>query len=663
MHCLIIFTFTPAFSEEKSFEGEISVKGTLADVDGDQAKFNEYRDITDGLYSRIRLKYDSDAYFMKFKAADIGYDSQKYSLGGGLWGIFSYNLFYDEIPHNITFGARSFYSGIGGNILTGTPNTLVSSWNAFDYSTERKQYGAGFKLDLLKPFFLEAAFSREDKKGIKPSSAGAPASFPFIIIALPEPVDYRTESVSLETGYVRRPFFASLAFYYNRFENADNNLFFDTGFSTDTLTLPPDNSYHKISFKGAVDLPLQSRLSLNMGTATARSDADLLGFTSSADTRFDGKVDTKNADVVLVTNPATFLNARGFYKYYNRKNRSDEIDDGALNTLFDYRKNSYGLEVSAKLPARFSLAAGYRRYKTNYNNRIDVDRTMDDFYDVSLKWAGLDYLNAMLGYEKLKRNTGFITPADPAVAAVERFIGRYDAAPLDRDTFKISIDIMPVETLNFTLGYRYKKTDYNDTILGLREDKRDEFSIDAGYSISKVAQLSAYFDYEKIRSLQFQRQFSPGDDPDPGSQDASNFNWNLLQKEKTFDYGAAADIFILPRKLTLRLQHDNIRSDGNADFTYLFPAALPAGSTNDNIDISNADDYRRRSFLAKLIYEFSKSISLSTGYSYEKYTYSDIQLDDYQYILPGFPSGFLAGAYKDQAYKANVVFFGISYKF
>jgi hypothetical protein len=105
-------------------------------------------------------------------------------------------------------------------------------------------------------------------------------------------------------------------------------------------------------------------------------------------------------------------------------------------------------------------------------------------------------------------------------------------------------------------------------------------------------------------------------------------------------------------------------ANGNADFT-LDAADLFGGRTNDNVDMANWDDYRKETFMAKAVYEMMKSVTLTAGYAYEKYKFSDAQLDDYQYVISqgGFTNTYLTGAFKDQDYKANVFFMGVTYKF
>ena len=265
-----LMAFSNAFSEEYRLEGEVGVKGVYAGVtgkEGGKAKFTEYRDLKQGVsvFGKVGLGLDSEKYFLNFRASDMGYDTQSYRLDGGMWGKFKFDLFYDEIPHNLTFDARTFFLGAGHHTLVGTPNTNFSTWNTFDYSIERRQYGGGFKVNMMKPFFFDVSFQREDRDGIKPAAiaAGSPGG---IVLELPEPVDYTTNNLKVEAGYGKKPLFLSLGFIYSDFNDSHDKLNFThpiTPFPTDTLTLPPDNRYYKGFLKSAVKLPLNSKFNVN----------------------------------------------------------------------------------------------------------------------------------------------------------------------------------------------------------------------------------------------------------------------------------------------------------------------------------------------------------------------------------------------------------------
>jgi hypothetical protein len=386
---IIIFTmllslvmFSTAFSEEYQLEGEVGAKGVYAGVtggEGGRAKFTEYRDLKQGfsVFGNVGLGLDSEQYFLKFRASDMGYDTQNYRLDGGMWGKFKFDLFYDEIPHNFTFDARTFFSGAGHHTLIGTPNTNFSTWNTFDYSIERRQYGGGLKVNLIKPFFFDISFEREDRDGIKPASI-TPTTPGGIVVELPEPVDYTTNNLKVEGGYAKNPLFLSMGFIYSDFNDRNDKLNFthpQAPFPIDTLTLPPDNRYYKGYFKGAVKLPMNSKFSVNAGYSSARSDTNLLNSfvtggvinpVTLSKPNFDGQIDTQNYSFVLTSNPLRFLDGKIFYSYYKRDNKNDVIvQNSEFNRPFDYRKNAAGIDLGFRLPANVYLSAGYKYIKTD----------------------------------------------------------------------------------------------------------------------------------------------------------------------------------------------------------------------------------------------------------------------------------------------------------
>src|SRR5208337_3590177 len=130
---LVLLSFAGAYSDEGTnqgtFEGDIGATAIVDNVSGNTAKFSEYQDMTKGggLYGHIKLGYDSNDYWMKFSATDIGYKTQNYTLDGGMYGKFAYELFYNQIIHNITIGALTPFSGVDSNVLY---NGTGTAWSA-----------------------------------------------------------------------------------------------------------------------------------------------------------------------------------------------------------------------------------------------------------------------------------------------------------------------------------------------------------------------------------------------------------------------------------------------------------------------------------------------------------------------------------------------------
>ncbi|MGA2517695.1 MAG: MtrB/PioB family outer membrane beta-barrel protein [Thermodesulfobacteriota bacterium] len=659
---VILAPFPYAFSEEVTVEGEVGTVGVYTGVradEGGRAKFTEYRDLRQGasVFGDMGLGIDSDNYFLKFRAGDMTYDTQFYEIEGGMWGRFKFNLFYDEIPHNITFDARTPFIGAGHDLLIGAPNPNFATWNTFDYSILRHQYGGGFKVDAIRPFFLDVSFARENRDGIKPTGAAetSPGGRAF---ELPEPVDYVTNNLKVSAGYAQKPLFLSLNYIHSDFNNSNASLTLPSNFSApNTFSLPPDNTYDKGAFKGAVNLPFNSKFSTNMGFSRGTSDTSIVSLIGSG---YRGKVDTVNYDFALTSNPVSFLDVKVYYKYYKRFNKSDD-PTGVVDVFLNYNVATYGGELGLRLPENFYLSGGYKYVKTERNKRGESDPVeilpfnMDNIFFANLKWSGVDFLEARVGYEKLDRDAQYRT-VQSAVNPARRFA----YAAQNKDTFKAILDIFPLENLNLGLEYRYINVDYSDTIFGLRGDKRYEFEASADYSIGKIAKVYAYGDLERIKFNQLQ------------FEGTTLLPWQADQWDKSWGYGIGAEVYVIPKKLTLIFQHDYLKSNGSVDFTLnngLFIAATGlgpgSGANNDNIDIGRWDDYALYSLSIKAVYNFTKSLTAMIGYAYERFWYSDAQLNNYLFAPagPATSSAFLTGAYKDQSYKANLVFGGMTYKF
>jgi MtrB/PioB family decaheme-associated outer membrane protein len=664
-----------AFAEQQTLAGEVSLKGLLVNVKGDEAKFNEYRDQLDGVYGRVKLLYDTDAWWLKANASDIAYDTQKYQLEGGMWGLFKANAYYREIPHNISFGATSMFTGVGSGNL-GLPDTVnpadPSTWpSSFNYFTERRQTGGSFSLDVLKPFFFNVSAMTEQRKGNKP--AGAAIAGDGLSLELPEPLDYRTNTLKADLGYAKKPLFLDLYFMYSDFDNKNDVLNFTnpSSLTADMLTLPPDNKYYKGGFKGALKLPYHSKLNVNAGSSETTNHVSLLtndGLFGSTfpSNNFNGKILTQNIDVALTTNPIDFLDGKIFYKYYNRDNKSDVVTQTDLlantyvNRLFDYQKNQYGGELGFRLPMKFYLTTGYTHVLTNRPLDTLAD-TNDDTYTVELRWKGLDIITVRTGYERFVRNSDFHQPS-PTYSFINVDGARnVDLADKTRDSVKLTVDLYPTDFLSIGVGYKHKETNYKQLQFGIKSDRSDEVFTNADLMIGNYAQLFGYFDYQQTRRTMNQCDSVFG----PCSPDIT---WNLKDKETYYDFGVGTNIFVLPKKLTMRLQYDYSRANGNADFTvgntlFTDPATtLPATANNNNIDIPTWDDYTKHSLMAKLIYNVTKQLALSIGYAYEKFKYSDAQLDGYT-LIPSDGGAYLTGAYSNQSYKANLYFATLSYKF
>jgi MtrB/PioB family decaheme-associated outer membrane protein len=680
---LLFLSILPVFATDGTIEGEISISGLVLEERGSEAKFNEYRDLTDGIYGGAWASYDSEEYFFKGLAADIGSDTQRYEVEGGRFGSFKASLGYQEIPQNFTYGAKTFYSGVGTNNLTFTPPIPpVASWQDFDYSTKRESFEGKFSLDQFKPFFFEMSIPHEKKTGIIPiGAANGPLLFPgFQMVELPGTLDHTTNSINLTSGYAQNPFFAAVSLYYSEFDNDNSAQFFNRSTFLpveprsvgDAYSQPPDNEVLQAAFKGSVKLPYNSQVSVNLANGSLKSDGNVLltskNFAGPPGNlfgpTFDGNVDTNNYDVVLITNPVQLLKAKIDYKYYNRENDSDQltttdpfINASATNRLRGFQTNRFGMDLDWSLPSRLNLGTSYANLQTSRDFRVDLPETDDNIYGLELKWRRFNLLIPKVRYERLERSAthGTFSNTD-----AEAYIWRFDAAPKVQDTIKASVEFNPLSNLDFTFGFKHVEADYPDTILGLQSSQSNQMNLNTGYTLGTIAQLNAYFDMELTKDFQFQRSFF--NTPNPSIQTPVEYNWTADLKDKSYAWGTGAEIYLISdNKLTLLLQYDNIHSNGNVDYTYLFTPVLTANRLdNDVLDIANWDDYRQTYSSVRLRYVPNKQYTYMVGYAYERYRYEDAQFDNYLMVQG---QNYLTGAYADPDYDAHIIFLSATYRF
>ncbi len=682
---------------DNTVTGFIMPTAKIVSISDNEAKFSEYGDPDSGISGSAEVKVVSDAGYVNFNANDIAQDNQSYQAEVGQYGKFKLDAFYNEIQHNNTFNAETIMAtGVGTNQLTSPLNSVVVatpppdpaiSGSLFDYAITRQQYGAGLRLDMIKPFFANFSVSQEDRQGVRPIGSSYQ-------MELPEPVDFSTNTIQTEAGYDKGPFFVSLGYTHSKFDNAYSTLYYTniyttSAFENNFVSLPPDNNYSKIDLKGRVKMPLKSTLALAYSDAQAKADAEMyIGAynagnatrtVTASDSIFNGRVDTTNYSATLTSNPLDILDGKIFYKKYATSNKSDAItitDAGNYsNALFDYSKKSYGLEVGVKLPGHVTLSPAYSKVATELSDGVNYD---DQTFDINAKWSGLDFLSGNIGYENMTRDdntdsfdTGFGSASALVLAPYTR---QFDIAAQKRDVFRLGLDVFPNEKLDLGFSAKHKKIDYNETAIGLTGEKSNSFGVSVSFTPLAMVSITAYADYENAELESLQRLGSglttaAQANPDDTVPTDAFYNVTTSQESKNLDWGLGLNVIAIPEKLTISAQYDHTRSDGNADFTYASNSAtnngIPVGWDNDSIDYANWDDYKKDCLQLKATFNLSASLDLIGGYAYENYRYNDGQYDNYKYQYQSSATavGYLSGANSNPDYTANVVFMSAKYKF
>jgi MtrB/PioB family decaheme-associated outer membrane protein len=686
----------PLYAEDLT--GNIEVGGTLSDIRNNKAKFNEYRDVGTGITGSILLDYYGKDYFFNLNGEGFGFNAdmkkmrnnQSFSATAGKQDEFKYSLFYNETPHNLTYGARTLYSGVGSTTLTApVANNATAAvglpfyTNAFDYTIDRKNFGGGMEFSFKSPFFFNLSVESNTTEGLLPIGTYLGA-----LKELPAPVSYKTDNLYASAGYRSNSLIATLDGTISNFSNSNKTFSHAyTGPTSATVYLAPDSMYYKIGGNVMYRAPFwDTTFMARASYSESTNDTALTEGTSSIGGTFNGKITYTTASAAISSNPIKPLDVKLYLNVLDKKNESPTgfiygsalAADAATNTTekFGYNKLNGGFDLSYKLPAKTKASAGYEYLRINRTMnfaifgttymgvRTDAPQTTDHSLYAQVKNELFDWMSAKIRYQYLTRSSEFrgdlyATATDSSV--IKQWWRPVDTADKNQHSIKAGLEFEPLHNLTFSTEYGLKYNKYSKSVLGTQKDIRHELYIDAGYSIGNV-KVNPYFDLELIDNNSKHRRFQTTAQADPSSPDVANtaYNWSSDRKDVNYAFGINSDIDIIKDKLTLsgNYRYDNV--NGTEDFSVNVGAITAAPLLVSNNDV---DSYTKHSIAAKLKYNITKSLNVGLGYLYENLRYADDHYSNYTYMVLNGAGTMLTGAYANPNYEAHVGYMSVGYKF
>lgn len=357
-------------AEETRTSGDVKIGVQGLDKKGaDSSKFNEYRDIKDGLYLyELNAAIDTPGgYYLNLKGIDIGRLDQDIIIKGGGNGTWELKGEWNETPHLLSNKAKTPYNYEGNGLYTTAANagvtsmttastaqdTLVSNFlnsniHSTDLKTQRKEGSLEMSYTPTSYLGFRLGYSDEGKEGNILTGAPLGDRPPRTMnVQLTEPVKYSTRNFTAEGEYKGEILQANLKYLLSEFKNDVDSLTWqsmfygedsasgtqdynnDIGRTASTygrMALPPDNRYQNVTLSFGLDLPLDSRLMANAAWGTMEQNDDLLPYSYSTLTsnwnatsklpaaKADAKLGTVNYSVDYIVNPVKELNLKAFYR-------------------------------------------------------------------------------------------------------------------------------------------------------------------------------------------------------------------------------------------------------------------------------------------------------------------------------------------------------------
>ena len=677
--------------------GSVSLGGIATDVDERNPwRLHEYRDLDDGVIAGFRVRADYGSWYHNLFGENLGRDDQFLEARGGRYGLFKYRLYADDVIHNWTFNALTPFSGVGSNNLTfvgAAPSTDVSTWNAFDYSQKHKNVGGFAEMTpgVDSPLYFRITGNRKKTEGIRPlGQAGGSPGGP--VYELPLPLDWTTSDVSGEMGFSSRTMHLSASILYSKFEDDNDALLWRSPFVTSGpngqwSTISSDNELWRYALNATFrKLPMNSTLALR-GTYTKienslpvqtswvpGSATGVTRLSNPSSSQFEGDIENTSFSAALNTNWARGIDSKIYYNFYERENNTHHIvflpsgpgsgggcdftsagvaiANQCTTEFLHFEKNNFGAEVGFRINRQNKVTAGID-YMDTERERIDFNKTEETKYSIEWKSSMLPSVDTRVKYQHLKRDSEFRLGEYGDLFM--RYTYRFDAAPLDRDLFKVSFDFSPVENLDLGAEFIHKRNDYKDVVFGRNTDSRREVILSAAYGIADGLRVSGFVDWERARYDSSHWVGAIATFPNPNTAGTA-YPWDANVHDKSRLVGVAADWVVSPRlKLTASAIHQ--KNDGTVDFESTNNRGNPQ-------DISNFENIKKTTLHLKGTYAATKSLDVTLGAAYEKYEVDDALMNDYVHNLrTGSNQNFFSGAYAFSSYKASIVYAILTYRF
>jgi MtrB/PioB family decaheme-associated outer membrane protein len=550
--------------------------------------------------------------------------------------------------------------------------------DTFDLRVLREQARLDLDLTRGRAVDVRLSYSSEKRRGNRNSGT----SFGFSnVVETAEPVEYRTQDVSLSAEWARSWGLLRGAVQMNWFDNAIEVQAFDNPFravdSTDPnayqapgsgsingprlgrIALPPDNRAVTGSVGGSFRFGRHTRVSADASLGQWTQDEAFIPFsTNTAITSpvnatdpaalparsLDGRIRVSALSATVSSRPVPNLTLTGRFRRYDLDNETPRLSLPQGYARFDAAWNANGrisvpygygtdrlLASAAYTFGRLNLEAGYRREGWDRTFR-DTEETAEDTFFAGTWVKPRDWAMLRATVERGRRtfdhydfehseHASFLGDVAPTNLPSLR---RFDQAERDRTRAVVLLQLTPWGESSFSFTYADAQDDYGESPHGLLEAGQRAFSADADWTPTDRLNLYGFYSRERIRSLQRGRQSGAT----PSANPADDWTSDIDTDADTVGFGGT---FALVRdRLDLSARATWQRVDGFNDLE-----SPPGGTPDFAVDIPAFDDTEIAWLSSELQYRVSARWRVGIGGWLEDYDVDDAQTVGLPNYVPG----------------------------
>lgn len=651
--------------------GSFTIGEAVVDMNQKSAKAGEYSGLDTGMtyfVGEADLSYNKASMYLDFRGSNLGLDNRNAYMESGRYGKYNIYLEHDETIHLLSNNAKTPFDGAGstnlalpagfvkGSSTSAMTNLAANTRDAY-LSLERKAGTAGFSVALGREITLKGSYKREEKDGTK--QLGGTIGY-LGAAMLPEPVDYTTDELRTTLAYNGKTAQAEIAYHLSTFNDNNDSLFWDNPFNSNPTTsrnsLPPDNSYQKISLSGGMNLPYSSRISTVVEYGEMRQDEKLLPYSNNASTVIstplpaasaDAKINTTHIMFNLASKPISRLNIDARYRYYKTKNETPmnlfqyvTDDSGGTsqpsasganavkNLQYDYVQNQFKMDASYYILRGTIIKAGYDRDIIGRDYR-EVAKTTEDSYRVRLSSRAVPFAFASADYSQSQRKidgaydasrvydsmhtSGYIA----SLPVSQRFsnnpeLKMFDVAGRDRKKYGAKISLFGAQDTSIGVAVNNQVDSY-DLTLGLKESNNTSSTLDFSFSPAESTTVYMFYTKEIISYDIAGRQFTTG----TSSVTDPSMNWSADNENDINTAGIGTTLDFMEKALTIAADYSYSESTGSIKLTSgsSTPVAMP----------------NQKTYIQKLKangkYRINENVTAGIGYEIESYSSDDWSTD------------------------------------
>jgi MtrB/PioB family decaheme-associated outer membrane protein len=636
--------------------GSVDFGARATTVDGDEARFQRFRDLRPGVYgTNLVTGRRTQDWTLEAQAWNVGYRDQRFLVDLQRVGRLTAWFMWDQIPLFISRDTRTLYTQtapgvfriedvIQQDIQSGgkTLRNFEDQATRFDLRTLRKIGEAAVVFNANRDTDLSVHIRNTTREGAIPFGG----TFGFSnAVELPVPVDTRVTDVRTAFEWGNQTGMLRVGWDGSSFDNNIESVVWDNpirygpdargGPSQGRMALWPGNRLTYLHGTGAVTLPARTRLTGYLAVGQGRNNEDLLPFTINtaltppalARTTAQAESQMAIAQFTLAMRPVRRVSVNARYRYadvdittpvFERPEGSVSYDSSPSasagpSEYHSVKRITFDADAAFDVARFTSLKVGYSHLGADYQHRL-WEKTAENVFRVSLDTIGHALFSLRALYENREREgEGF--EAD-SLAEVGELAGmrHYDIADRRRQRFTLIANALSGGIFSLTASAGVGRDEYPNSAHGLEFYDSDQYS--AGFSVAPDERydLFASYGWERYQSLQRSRNAN-------NAADQAN-----PLRDWTSDYSGKVNFLEAGVNLSaIERTHIRISGDWNkSNDTYLYglvigsPLAVPEQLppvrnelTRGEIDVS---------------YELGHNLRLGVAYWYDDYKVQDFAL-------------------------------------